>query len=128
MNLLSKIDRLKPTREGSLEIASKIRGATGDPRFELGVSRGIAASPCDGERTVTLHRLEQLFAALIAKHLTNQRPEHMDVVTQGRVLGRKLEIGAAHVVILHPGNILKRKGRRGNPSGPVRFHAVNGVG
>jgi len=51
----------------------------------------------------------------------------MDIVTQRRVLRWELDVVAAHGGILHPGDSLKRKGRKGNPSGLVRLHAANGV-
>jgi hypothetical protein len=127
MNLLGEIDGLKPTREGSLEIPSERGCAAGDARFEFGIGRHVTATSRDGERAVALNGLEKLDPTLIAQHLTDQCSEHVDIVTQRRVLGRELDVDAAHGGMLHRQRILKRKGRKGNPSGLVRLHAVNGV-
>jgi hypothetical protein len=127
VNLLGKVDGLEPTREGPLEIPSERGCAPGDARFEFGIGCHVTAPSRDGERAVALDGLEKFDPTLITQHLTDQCSEHVDIVTQRRVLGRELDVGAAHGGILHPQRILKRKGRKGNPSGLVRLHAVNGV-
>jgi hypothetical protein len=127
MNLLGEIDCLKPTREGALEIPCKRWLSAGHPSFELGIRCGIATASGDGKCSIALDRFEKLDATLIAQHIADQRTEHMDVVTQCRVLRRKLDVGTTHATILHPGGVRKRKGRRGNPSGPVRLCTANGV-
>lgn len=121
MHLLGEIDGLKPAGERALEFPRQGRRTTGDSRFEFCIGRGIAPTTGDREGAISLHDLEQGITALISKHLADQTAQHVNVITQGRVLGRKLDVGTTHGGILHPQRIPKRKDRRGSPSGPVRY-------
>lgn len=127
MHLLGEIDGLKPAGERALEFPRQGRRTTGDSRFEFCIGRGIAPTTGDGEGAISLHDLEQGITALISKHLADQTAQHVNVITQGRVLGRKLDIGTTHGGILHPQRIPKRTGPEGKPLRSCSLRHSEGV-
>jgi hypothetical protein len=102
MDLLGQIDRLKPGGEGALEVACQRGFAPSYSLLEFSRSRRVTTATRDGERAIALDQCKKLFAPLIAQNFANQRAEHMHIVAQRGVLGRKLDLGAIHRMILHP--------------------------
>ena len=96
MDLLSQIDRLKPTGKRALEITSQRRCAIGDALIEFCGCSGITVATSDGERSITFDELVQFDTALLAQHVAHQRTQHVHVITQRGVLRRKLNFGTLH--------------------------------
>jgi len=109
MHLFGEIDRLKPSRKRTLEIASERRFTPGHTLLEFGRCACIAIASCNRQTSIAFDDLKEFVAALIAKYLAHQRPEHMHVIAQRCMLGRKLDLGAIHKTKFTPP---KEKGRR----------------
>lgn len=128
MDLLSQIDRLKPTRKRTLEITSQRRCTIGNAPIEFCSRSGITVASSNGERSITFDELEQFDTALLAQHVAHQSTQHVHVVTQRGVLRRKLDFGTLHGGDCTPAQrrkARKEKGRAAFATRPSFNSSVN---
>ena len=96
VHLLSDVDGLEPHRKCALEVARDRGGTALHPRRELDTGRRVAVATPDRKGAIVLHQVEQRLPTLFTQHLADQPTEQVDVLAQGRMLRRKLDIVAVH--------------------------------
>src|SRR6516225_994887 len=94
VHLLGEVHDLKPGGEGTHQVARQRGRAVPYAGRELRARLARARAATDRGDAVELDQLEQLLTALLAQNVADQRTEHMHVIAQRLVLGRKVDVAA----------------------------------
>jgi hypothetical protein len=96
MNLLGRVDRLKPGRKRARQVGGRRRRSARRARLQIDAGGRCVLAPLDCGAAVAFDEPEELCAALLAQHLADRLTEGMHILAQSRVFDRKLYALAIH--------------------------------
>ena len=105
MHFLRQVHDLEPGRESTHQVARNCRRPILHPDREFEGAFRFAFAAGDGRHAVLFHHREQLFSALLANDLADQRAEGVHVLAQGGVFGREFDVVSVHGEAAHDATV-----------------------